>query len=278
MTDSADGWIPAGDYFLKVEDGQIKARNAKGRVLKSVPAKAKKTPAFDRLAGLLTVLTQHDQECAQNVAEWFLHGHPIPVIAIQQLWPDPIWRKYLHNLVITDGTVVGLLRDIRHTGVAVADLDGESVEITAETITIPHPAVLCDIEDWREFSSELGATQGIDQLFREIHHKPADAQTQREHVQRYKDAHFEQASHLFSRARNGGFKADMYGATVEVNEAGQRINALLELEAYDPFSEAHLGVLKFFSANTEIHTHTMLGLLPGVKESACANTFMQVEK
>ena len=36
-----DGWIDAGEYSLKLEGDVIIARNAKGKVLKTVPAKAK---------------------------------------------------------------------------------------------------------------------------------------------------------------------------------------------------------------------------------------------
>lgn len=245
MTDSVDGWIPAGDYFLRLENGQIIARNAKGKILKAVPAKVKKTPEYEQLTGLVTVLAQHDQECADSVRGWFLGGHSIPVIAVQQVWPDPMWRKYLENLVVTDGTVVGLLRGVTETGLAIVDLDGESVTLEAETISIPHPAVIDDIDDWREFASELGAQQGIDQLFREIHLKPADAKSLREQTRKYQDGTFEQASHLTSRGRSGGFRMNLYSASVDVAENNQMVTALLELDAYDPFDEAQLGVLNF---------------------------------
>lgn len=245
MTDSVDGWIPAGDYFLRLEDGQIIARNAKGKTLKAVPAKVKKTPEFEQLTGLVTVLAQHDEECADSVRGWFLGGHSIPIIAVQQVWPDPIWRKYLENLVVTDGSVVGLLRGVTETGLAIVDLDGESVTLESETISIPHPAVIEDIDDWREFASELGAQQGIDQLFREIHLKPADAKSLREQTRKYQDGKFEQASHLTSRGRSGGFRMNLYSASVDVAENNQMVTALLELDAYDPFDEAQLGVLRF---------------------------------
>ena len=39
-------WIAAGDYQLALDGTTITAKNAKGRVLKTVPAKAKKTAAF----------------------------------------------------------------------------------------------------------------------------------------------------------------------------------------------------------------------------------------
>ena len=47
-----DGWIDAGEYSLKLEGDVIIARNAKGKVLKTVPAKAKKLEQYDQLDGL----------------------------------------------------------------------------------------------------------------------------------------------------------------------------------------------------------------------------------
>lgn len=45
-------WLDAGDYsFALGPDNKIIARNAAGRVLKTVPAKARKLPEFDMLDG-----------------------------------------------------------------------------------------------------------------------------------------------------------------------------------------------------------------------------------
>ena len=247
-----EGWVVAGDYTLKIDSGKIIARNAKGRTLKSVPAKAKKEPAFEKLQGLVSFVAQHEKECADSVSSWFLGNHPVPVKAIQAIWPDTYWRRYLHNLIISDGQTEGLLRDVTDAGLGIVDLDGESLTMTNETITIPHPAVIEDLEDWREFTSELGATQGLDQLFREIHRKPTDTKGRKDALRAYTDGKYQLASHLMGRARGGGFQASLGSVVVAVREAGQTIEGILDVYAYDPYGEAEIGELSFASRGKQL--------------------------
>ena len=43
------GWTPTGTgHELTIQDGRIVARNAKGRILVNVPAKVKKTEAYEQ--------------------------------------------------------------------------------------------------------------------------------------------------------------------------------------------------------------------------------------
>lgn len=242
-----DGWIIAGDYHLKIVDNKIVARNAKGRILKTVPAKVKKESAFEKLAGLISFINQHDKDCSDSVRSWFLGGYPIPTKTIQAVWPDKYWRHYLNNLIITDDETEGLLRNATEEGLGIVDLDGESLTITPESIRILHPAIIQDLEDWREFATELGATQGLDQLLREIHRKPTDKKSVSEALSAYSDAKYKMGSHLMGRARGGGFHATLNSITVTVRENGQEIDGTLYVDAYDPYDEAHLSNLSFSS-------------------------------
>lgn len=47
--DTTQQWIDAGDYSFRLDGETIIARNAKGRVLKSIPPKARKTEVFQRI-------------------------------------------------------------------------------------------------------------------------------------------------------------------------------------------------------------------------------------
>ena len=85
-------WIAAGDYQLALDGTTITAKNAKGRVLKTVPAKAKKTPEYEQLNNCRIYLEQHQKECLRQVSEWFLKGLPVPVLVVSEVWPDPLWR------------------------------------------------------------------------------------------------------------------------------------------------------------------------------------------
>ena len=93
-------WIAAGDYQLALDGTTITAKNAKGRVLKTVPAKVKKTPEYEQLNNCRIYLEQHQKECLRQVSEWFLKGLPVPVLVVSEVWPDPLWRACFENLVV----------------------------------------------------------------------------------------------------------------------------------------------------------------------------------
>ena len=82
-------WIDVtGGYALTIDDGAILARNAKGKQLKSVPAKVKKTEEYLELDNLLTWLKAHDEECGTQVETWLLRSLPVPATVIAAVWPD----------------------------------------------------------------------------------------------------------------------------------------------------------------------------------------------
>ena len=191
-------WIAAGDYQLALDGTTITAKNAKGRVLKTVPAKAKKTPEYEQLNNCRIYLEQHQKECLRQVSEWFLKGLPVPVLVVSEVWPDPLWRACFENLVVcvTATGDTGLLRDVSDGHLHLADLDGEEITVPVDesgSITIPHPAIIADIADWREFAAELGVSQGVDQLFRDIYVKPDDAVGRQRAVRAYTDGRYAKA-------------------------------------------------------------------------------------
>ena len=246
----AEHWVDGGDYSFRINGDTIIARNAKGRVLKTVPPKAKKTETYEKLESLRSYLHQHDVQCADTVREWFLKGLPVPVTVIAAVWIDPAWRYYLNDLVIsTDDGTVGLLRAAsKEHGLQLVDLDGETVDIpySQETvITIPHPAVMDDVDDWREFAVELGVNQGLDQLFRDLYIKPSDDDGLYAAVQKYEGATYSLASHLVGRSRGGGFAATLNTVSLTVMEDGIETVAMLDVDAWDPLDEAVLYRLTF---------------------------------
>ena len=158
-------WIAAGDYQLALDGTTITAKNAKGRVLKTVPAKAKKTPEYEQLNNCRIYLEQHQKECLRQVSEWFLKGLPVPVLVVSEVWPDPLWRACFENLVVcvTATGDMGLLRDVSDGYLHLADLDGEEITVPVDesgSITIPHPAIIADIADWREFRCRTWGVAG----------------------------------------------------------------------------------------------------------------------
>lgn len=226
-------WVgTAVGYELTLDEGVIVARNAKQRVLKSVPAKAKKTPEWERLDALSTVLQRHEAEIAQRVQAWVLQSLPVPTVLLREVWADPSWRAQLTDLVVTDGERSGFLRDIGADGLRVVDVDGETVELTAQAVRIPHPVLLEDLDDLRELAAELGVEQRFDQLFREVHRRPEgidpDARSVHDYVGEY-----ERRSHVASRATAAGFVVRGSYAQVAVVEDERSVVAQMWIgEAY----------------------------------------------
>ncbi|MCK7661919.1 hypothetical protein [Corynebacterium antarcticum] len=76
MSDSAPElqWMDADGYQLALDGGEIRCRNARGKPLKTIPAKARKTEAFDTLSATRELLVGHEERCRSTVLGWFLNG------------------------------------------------------------------------------------------------------------------------------------------------------------------------------------------------------------
>lgn len=228
-------WLPVSTgHEITIRDGAIVTRNAKGRELASVPPKVKKTEEFEQLEQTLTFLKDHDAEAGRTVERWLQRGLPVPRAVIGEVWADEAWRSWLTDLVVaTDDGVAGFLRDADADGLGVVDLDGESMRITAEQVIFPHPALIDDLDDMRELAAELGITQRLDQLFREVHRHPVPAHdaavTQ---LRDWAGGQFAELRVAASRATSAGGRVQGGYATTTTFESGQRITALLDRFGY----------------------------------------------
>ena len=228
-------WLDAGDYsFALGPDNKIIARNAAGRVLKTVPAKARKLPEFDMLDGQRVTLEQHEQSNRDQVQEWFLQRDTIPVLVVHAVWKDALWRKYFQGLIVSHESESSMLQKITDTSLQLVDLDGETIEVPVTdsgVLTILHPALIDEVEQWREFASELGVHQGLDQLFRDVYFKPADAESQRKAVNAYSGGKYARCSHLLGHDRGGGFRTTLGEVAVIVHDSGQEVTASLNVNS-----------------------------------------------
>lgn len=251
-------WIEANDgYALTIDEGVIRARNAKGKVLKSVPAAVKKTDTFLELDNLLTWLKGHDAECGSQVETWLLRSLPVPSKVIAAVWPDEAWQSWLRDLIIWplgDESMTGFLRDAELDGdtarLGIVDLDGESQTIEAEEIFIPHPALLGDLEDFREFAADLGVQQRFDQLHRAVHELPdplPDASVTS--LDTWENAHFEQGRFASSRAQSAGFAIKGGFVVTRIHEGGRLVEARFWIGADDPMYETWTGDLLWVADN-----------------------------
>ena len=230
-------WIPTGTgHELAIRDGVIVARNSKGKELASVPPAARKTSASwlcrkDRAAS-----RSSHAEAGAEVERWLLRSLPVPRAVLAEVWADEAWRSWLTDLVVAsdDGKVAGFLRAADPCGLGVVDLDGESVTITAERVLLPHPALLADLDDLREFAVELGIKQRFDQLFREVHRRPDDISPDVVELATRVLGELEQLRFAAGRASSAGFKVSGGYATCLCFEDGEPVTARYWIGADSP--------------------------------------------
>lgn len=240
-------WTEGPDgYSLAIENSALVCRNPKGRRLKSVPKKVRESDQARRLNDVLLWLTRHERECVERVESWLLGSLPVPATVIGELWPDPAWRDVLTDLFVVPehGGEGGFLRGVDDRGrVGVVDLDAESAWLDTTRVVLPHPVLLEDLDDVREFSLELGITQRLPQLTREIHRRPDTVKADATHVDTYANALFEQLRFAAGAAQRHGFSVRGGNVVCRVVEAGRTVQARYWIGSDAPDYETSTGSL-----------------------------------
>ncbi len=252
------GWIDAGKgYAITLDGGKLAARNDKGKRLSSVPKEVRDGDAADQLEALRDWMLEHDRECIATVEQWMLRSLAVPRAVLQAVWDDPAWRKPLENTVVVavraDGShdleKSGLFRGVDgKKGVGVVDLDGETAWLDTERVAIPHPILLGELDGWRELVTQLGVTQGIAQLHRETHPKPAvgsSGTVSESVIEQFEDGKFAMLMHAVGKARQLGFKVRGGFATCKVWDAGAISEARYWIGADSPDAETYTGQLSW---------------------------------
>src|SRR6185369_2313550 len=94
-------WLAtAGGYEVTLVSGQIACRNAKGKVLRSVPPAVKDDPAVFGLRQLVEWLGRHEAQVREQVDLWMVRSLPVPAEVLARVWPDEVWRTALTDLVV----------------------------------------------------------------------------------------------------------------------------------------------------------------------------------
>jgi hypothetical protein len=254
----ADGWIDAGKgYRVTLENGKLVAKNPKGAKLSSVPKEVRDGDAAEQLLALKDWLVVHERECVENVDTWMLRSLPVPRRVLEAVWDDPAWRKPLENAVVMavgssgepDTDAVGLFKGVdAKRGVGVVDLDGETVWLDTDRVAIPHPILLAELDAWRELATELSATQGVSQLFRETHAKPGDLEPGTTQVTQFADGKFAMLMHALGKCRTLGYRVRGGFAVCAVWEGGEVVEGRYWIGAEDPESETYTGGLAWVDA------------------------------
>jgi Domain of unknown function (DUF4132) len=251
-------WVQAGDgYELALRGERVVCRNAAGRVLRSVPAKLRDGDVVERLRNLADWLARHERECADTVEGWMLRSLPVPASVPPAVWSDPAWRTPLRDAVVvpagSDGALeeggAGLLRSADpERGLGVVGLDGETRRLDAQAFALPHPVLLPELEDWRDFAAELGVEQGLPQLHREVWAQRADLDGAANEVRDFAGGRFERRQHALSRCRTLGVPVSGGFAVARVWERGRLVEARYWIGAEHPEEETWTGELVWVDA------------------------------
>ncbi|MFG2693123.1 DUF4132 domain-containing protein [Kitasatospora sp. NPDC048407] len=246
-------WLTAGDYEVTLEaDGKVACRNAAGRRLKTVPAKLKDDPAVVQLRRLAEWLDAHERQCLATVERWMVRSLPVPAAVLGAVWADETWRSVLRDLVVTgaDGSVAGFLRDADPArGIGVVDLDGDTVRLTDAEIRIPHPVLLEDLDELREFAVELDVAQQLQQLHREVWQRPADLDPTDTQVDTYAGGRYKELRELVGRCARLGHRVRGGYAIVPLVEDGRTLEARVWVGDYYEYDECETGSLSWVNAD-----------------------------
>ncbi len=227
------GWLSAGEgYEIALVEGRVVARatagRAAGRQLKSLPGRVREHPEAERLRRFAEWLDRHEAACLAQVDTWMVSSLPVPTRLVAEVWPDEAWRSVLRDLVVVgdDPDEVGFLRDVTGSGeLRVVNLDGETVRLSPVTVTLPHPVLLPDLEDLREFAAELGVVQRVEQIHRAIWVRPVDLREKSTEVAEFAGGRFPSRFGLAARATSLGYRVSGGYATCAVRDTGRAAEA-----------------------------------------------------
>ncbi|MCJ1676673.1 DUF4132 domain-containing protein [Streptomyces sp. APSN-46.1] len=222
-------WLAAGEgYEIALVEGRVVARGATGRQLKALPKALRDHPEVDRLRQLAEWLERHAAACVAQVDGWMVSSLPVPTALLARVWRDEAWREALRDLAVVgeDPDEVGFLRDATESGeLRVVNLDGETVRLSPCTVTLPHPVLLPDLDDVRDFAAELGITQRVEQIHRPTWERPAVLPANTDEVRDYAGGVFPNRFSLAARATGLGYRVSGGYATCKVRDTGRTTEA-----------------------------------------------------
>ncbi|MET9608215.1 DUF4132 domain-containing protein [Streptomyces sp. NPDC006512] len=242
-------WLAVDEgYEVALVEGRVTARRPAGRQLKALPKALRDHPEVDRLRRLAEWLDRHEAACAAQVDAWMVSSLPVPTALLARVWPDEAWQAALRDLAIVgdDPDEVGFLRDATAAGeLKVVNLDGETVRLSPRTVTLPHPVLLPDLDDVRDFAAELGITQKVEQIHRATWAKPASVTATATEVRDYAGGVFPSRFSLAARATALGYGVTGGYSTCKVRDTGRAVEAAVWIG--EPYwdSESATGALNW---------------------------------
>lgn len=236
-------WLTVGDdYEIALVDGQVVARSAAGTPgaerAGKLPPGLRDHPEVVELQRFGQWLERHTAECVAQVDAWMVSSLPVPTALLAQVWPDEAWQAALRDIVVAgegpDET--GFLRDADASGgLRVVNLDGETVRLRPDTVTMPHPVLLPDLDELRAFAAETGIVQGVEQIHRATWTRPAGLHAGAREVNEFSGALYRSWFHLAARATQLGARVVGSEITSRIHDGGRVFTAVVE--ATSPYYE-----------------------------------------
>ncbi|MFJ8164328.1 DUF4132 domain-containing protein [Streptomyces sp. NPDC096136] len=223
-------WLALDEgYEVSLVEGRVAVRRPAGRQLKTVPKALRDHPEVERLRRLAEWLDRHEAACVAQVDAWMVSSLPVPTALLARVWRDEAWQAALRDLAVVgdgDPDEVGFLRDATDAGeLKVVNLDGETLRLSPRTVTLPHPVLLPDLDDVREFAAELDITQRVEQIHRATWTRPEDVKAAATEVRDYAGGKFPSRFSLAARATGLGYRVSGGYATSRVRDGGRTVEA-----------------------------------------------------
>ena len=204
-------------------------------------------------ARLDAFLADHVRACAQTVELWMLRSLPVPRAVLAEVMRDEAWAGVLRDawIVPVAGGLVereggGLFRGVDPArGLGVVDRDGETVWLAHELVLVPHPILLDELDDLRSLAIEVGASQGLPQLFRETFARPSSPPDDPQAMTTFSGGEFSLLVQAYALAKELGYRVSAGAAVCRVLEAGRFVEARFELGEGDPMIETATGALRW---------------------------------
>lgn len=246
------GWLDGGKGLaLGIRDGKLVARKD-GKDLASVPKPNKESPLGERLSAAIDFLEDHARTCQHSVETWMLRSLPVPRAVLEAVIVDDAWAAALKDVWVVavspagtvDREVGGFFRGVDAAkGIGVVDRDGETIWLATQSVLVPHPILLDELDDLRQMAVEIGAQQGTSQLLRETFVRPAALPVDPNAIAQFAGGKFNMLNQVTGLAKRLGYRVSGGAAVCRVLEHGRFVEARFELGEGDGMGRTETGEL-----------------------------------
>lgn len=81
-------WTPADDgYALALDGDELVCKNAKGKILASMPKAVREDDTAEGLIALRDWMADHTAHCRLSAETWLLRSLPVPRAVLIAVWP-----------------------------------------------------------------------------------------------------------------------------------------------------------------------------------------------